>query len=100
MTILDIGKGQSISYDINGVVSISDFKYDNAKDSIIFGVKHYNPEGGPMSLKIVKKSGNPSAVVSVMMDGKCIQESICKNSGSKNSANKIFSFHQGIMMFR
>ena len=57
-------------YDIIGVVRISDFKYNAAKDSMIFGVKHYNPDGGPMSLKIVKKSGNLSAVVSVMIDEK------------------------------
>jgi hypothetical protein len=69
MTVLDIGKGQSILYDIVGVVRISDFKYNTANDSIMFGVKHYNPDGGPMSLKIVKNSGNPAAV-SVVMDGK------------------------------
>ena len=40
-----------------------------ANDSIMFAVKHYNPDGGPMSLKIVKNSGSPTAV-SVMMDGK------------------------------
>lgn len=90
MTILDIGKGQSISYDINGVVSISDFKYDNAKDSIIFGVKHYNPEGGPMSLKIVKKSGNPSAVVSVMMDGKLYNRASVKTADPKTVLIDLF----------
>ena len=90
MTILDIGKGQSISYDINGVVSISDFKYDNAKDSIIFGVKHYNPEGGPMSLKIVKKSGNPSAVVSVMMDGKLYNKASVKSTEPKTVHIDLF----------
>lgn len=90
MTILDIGKGQSISYDINGVVSISDFKYDNAKDSIIFGVKHYNPEGGPMSLKIVKKSGNPSAVVSVMMDGKLYNKASVKSTDPKTVHIDLF----------
>jgi hypothetical protein len=68
MTVLDIGKGQSILYDIRGVVRISDFKYNTSNDSIMFGVKHYNPDGGPMSLKIVKSSGNPA--VSIMMDGK------------------------------
>jgi hypothetical protein len=68
MTVLDIGKGQSILYDINGVVRISDFKYNTANDSIMFGVRHYNPDGGPMSLKLVKNSGNPG--VSIMMDGK------------------------------
>ena len=90
MTILDIGKGQSISYDINGVVSISDFKYDNAKDSIIFGVKHYNPEGGPMSLKIVKKSGNPSTVVSVMMDGKLYNRASVKTADPKTVLIDLF----------
>src|SRR5919198_4456016 len=68
MTVLDIGNGKSILYDIVGVVRISDFKYNTANDSIMFGVKHYNPDGGPMSLKIVKSSGNPA--VSIMMDGK------------------------------
>jgi hypothetical protein len=69
MTVLDIGKGQSILYDIVGVVRISDFKYNTSNDSIMFGVKHYNPDGGPMSLKVVKNSGNSAAVV-IMMDGK------------------------------
>jgi hypothetical protein len=69
MTVLDIGKGQSILYDIVGVVRISDFKYNTSNDSIMFAVKHYNPDGGPMSLKVVKNSGNSAAVV-IMMDGK------------------------------
>jgi hypothetical protein len=68
MTTLDIGKGHSILYDINGVVRISDFKYNTTNDSIMFEVKHYNPNGGPMSLKLVKSSGY--AATSVMMDGK------------------------------
>ena len=68
MTVLDIGKGHSILYDINGVVRISDFRYNATTDSIVFDVKHYNPNGGPMNLKIVNNFGNPA--VSVMMDGK------------------------------
>jgi hypothetical protein len=90
MTILDIGKGQSIYYDINGVVSISDFKYNTATDSIIFGVKHYNPDGGPMSLKIVKNSGNPSAAISVMMDGKLYKEAPLKTMDSKTVHIDLF----------
>jgi hypothetical protein len=69
MTVLDIGKGQSILYDIVGVVRISDFKYNTANDSIMFAARHYNPDGGPMSLKLVNNYGNPAGV-SVMMDGK------------------------------
>ena len=79
MTALDIGKGQSILYDIIGVVRISDFKYNAANDSIMFAVKHYNPDGGPMSLKLVKNSGSPTAV-SVMMDGKMYNNNNNNNS--------------------
>src|ERR671930_1299620 len=76
MTALDIGKGQSILYDIIGVVRISDFKYNVSNDSIMFGVRHYNPSGGPMSLKLVKNSGN--AAMSIMMDGKIYSDKIVK----------------------
>jgi hypothetical protein len=68
MNALDIGNGQSILYDINGVLRISDFKYNAANDSIMFQAKHYNPSGGPMALKLVKNSGGSD--VSVMMDGR------------------------------
>jgi hypothetical protein len=67
-------------YDIIGVVRISDFKYNAANDSIMFAVKHYNPDGGPMSLKLVKISGSPTAV-SVMMDGK-MYNNISNNNNS------------------
>jgi hypothetical protein len=90
MTILDIGKGQSISYDINGVVSISDFKYNAATDSIVFGVKHYNPDGGPMSLKIVRNSGNTSSAVSIVMDGKLYKEASLKTMDSKTVHIDLF----------
>ena len=34
MTALDIGKGQSILYDIIGVVRISDFKYNGVMTAL------------------------------------------------------------------
>jgi hypothetical protein len=81
MTVLDIGKGQSILYDIVGVVRISDFKYNTSNDSIMFAVKHYNPDGGPMGLKLVKNSEN--GAVSVMMDGKMY------NNNNNNNALSV-----------
>ena len=68
MNTLDTGNGRSIAYDLNGIVSISNFKFVSATDSLVFGVKHYNPTGGPMSLKIVKTTGSQD--ISVIMDGK------------------------------
>jgi hypothetical protein len=79
MNALDIGNGQSILYDINGVLRISDFKYSAANDSIMFQAKHYNPSGGPMSLKLVKNSGGSDVIV--MMDGKVY------NNGNNNAAS-------------
>lgn len=71
-------------------MSISDFKYNTATDSIIFGVKHYNPDGGPMSLKIVKNSGYPSAAVSVMMDGKLYNKASVKTTDPKTVYIDLF----------
>ena len=88
MTALDIGKGQSILYDIIGVVRISDFKYNVSNDSIMFGVRHYNPSGGPMSLKLVKNSGN--AAMSIMMDGKLYSSSTVKAMGPKTVHIDLF----------
>src|ERR687888_281402 len=88
MTALDIGKGQSILYDIIGVVRISDFNYNVSNDSIMFGVRHYNPSGGPMSLKLVKNSGN--AAMSIMMDGKLYSSSTVKAMGPKTVHIDLF----------
>ena len=68
MNTLDMGNGKTIAYDLQGIVSVSDFKYVSATDSLVFGVKHWNPTGGPMSLKLVKMSGAQD--ISVLMDGK------------------------------
>lgn len=68
MNTLDMGNGKTIAYDLHGIVSVSDFKYVSATDSLVFGVKHWNPTGGPMSLKIAKTSGAQD--ISVIMDGK------------------------------
>ena len=86
--LLDIGKGQSILYDIRGVLRISDFKYNAANDSITFAAKHYNPDGGPMGLKLVKNSGNPAAV-SVMMDGKIYNNTNYNNNNSNALSVKM-----------
>jgi hypothetical protein len=68
ITTLEIGKGQYLAYDLRGVAAISDFRYENTTDSIMFGVRHYNPDGGLINLKIPQFYNKES--VSVFMDGK------------------------------
>lgn len=42
-------------------------RYENATDSIAFGISHYNPAGGPASMKFTQLSKNQT--VAVVMDG-------------------------------
>jgi hypothetical protein len=76
---LDLGKGQFIAYDLRGLARISDFKYDNATDSLFFGVNYYSPIGGPLSLKIPQLSEKQS--ISIMMDGKLYKQASVKMNG-------------------
>jgi hypothetical protein len=73
MNTLGIGNGQFVFYQMYGAAQISELKYDNATDSLVFGIKHFNPSGGPFSLKLPESSKNP---VSVMMDGKLYSASV------------------------
>jgi hypothetical protein len=79
ITTLDIGKGQFIPYDLRALARVSDFKYDNASDSIMFGVNYYSTIGGPLSLKIPQVSEKQS--VSVMMDGTVYKKASVKMNG-------------------
>ena len=68
ITTLEIGKGQYLAYDLRGTAAISNFRYENTTDSIMFGVRDYNPDGGPINLKIQQFYNKQS--VNVFMDGK------------------------------
>jgi hypothetical protein len=71
MNKLIIDGDKVVRYDLEGPVAIRDLKYDNASDSMLFGVKHYNPDGGPLAIKMASNeypgSQNP---LSIMLDGK------------------------------
>ena len=71
MNKLIIDDNKMVRYDLEGPVAIRDLKYDNASDSMLFGVKHYNPDGGPLVIKVASNeytgSQNP---LSIILDGK------------------------------
>jgi hypothetical protein len=79
ITTLNIGNGQFIPYDLRALARVSDFKYDHATDSIIFGVKYYSTIGGPLTLKLPQVSEKQS--VSVMMDGTLYKKASVKMNG-------------------
>lgn len=70
MSKLVVSDNKFVKYDLEGPVAISDLKYINATDSISFGVRHYNPDGGPMVIKLAynEKSANLTPV-SIILDG-------------------------------
>jgi hypothetical protein len=82
MTTLKVDDDQFIPYDLRALAKISSLEYVNVTDSISFGVKHYNPDGGDLSLKVPQLSQNQTILVkmddemydnaSVEMDGKTI----------------------------
>jgi hypothetical protein len=65
------------------LAKIIDLKYEEHSNSIVFGVDHYNPEGGMISLKVPQTSdgqkptvimdGLPRDDVKITSDGKTIR---------------------------
>lgn len=71
MNKLIIEDNREVRYDLEGPVAIRDLKYDNASDSMLFGVKHYNPDGGPLAIKMASNEYSGSLnPLSIMLDGK------------------------------
>lgn len=61
------GDGGFIPYGLQTVSKISSLKYDNATDSITFGITPYNPAGGDVLLTLPQLSQNQT--VTVFLDG-------------------------------
>lgn len=66
ITTLPTGNGGFIPYTLEGLAKILDLRYENASNSIIFGVDHYNPDGGLITLKLPQINHNEKP--SVLMD--------------------------------
>jgi hypothetical protein len=54
----------------------------------MFGVRHYNPSGGLMSLKLAKNSGN--SAMSIMMDEKIYTDATLKAMDPKTVHIDLF----------
>jgi hypothetical protein len=77
---------------MRALARISDFKYDNSTDSIIFAITYHTPSGGPLDLKIPRVSEKQS--VSVIMDGKLVNQASIKMNGKTVSINLSCKNHQ------
>jgi hypothetical protein len=79
ITTLRVDDDEFIPYDLRAIAKISTLEYVNSTDSISFGVEHYNPEGGDLSLKVPQLSENQS--LSVMMDDKIYNKPLIRLDG-------------------
>jgi hypothetical protein len=86
ISTLPTSHGGFIPFDLQAIAKIIDLKYDDKSKSIVFGVDHYNPEGGIITLKLpqiyddqtltVIMDGSPDEVVKMSRDGKTIKMDI------------------------
>lgn len=67
ISTLATSDGRFIPFDLQALAKIIGLKYDEHSKSIVFGVDHYNPEGGIISLKVPQTSDGQKPTV--IMDG-------------------------------
>jgi hypothetical protein len=83
ISTLKTSNGGFIPFDLQALAKIINLRYDDEHKSVIFGVDHYNPAGGFITLKlpqmsddqklIVKMDGLPDGDVKMTSDGKTIK---------------------------
>lgn len=66
------GDGKYITYMMETVSKVSRMRYDNATDSLMFGIKPYIPAGGPVSLKFAQAYENQT--IAVFLDNKISED--------------------------
>jgi hypothetical protein len=86
ITTVATSDGGFIPFDLQAIAKIIDLKYDDQSKSLVFGVDHYNPEGGNITLKLpqvydnqeltVIMDGSPRDDVKMISDGKTIKMDI------------------------
>jgi hypothetical protein len=83
ITTLKTSNGRFIPFDLQALAKIINLRYEDETKSVVFGVDHYNPIGGFITLKlpqmfddqkiVVKMDGLPDDDVKMTSDGKTIK---------------------------
>jgi hypothetical protein len=68
ITTLATPDGGFVAYDLQALAKIIDLKYNSSSNSIAFGVDHYNPDGGSITMKLPQIYDNQK--IGVLLDGK------------------------------
>jgi hypothetical protein len=85
ISTLNIGNGEYLVFNLESVSAISNFRYENSSDSIIFEIKPYNPLGGPTIFQVPQISSNQK--IDIFLDGKQYENKIITMDGKTISMN-------------
>jgi hypothetical protein len=79
ITTVETADGGFIAFSMNALAEVKRIRHDNATDSLIFSVRHYLPDGGPLNLKIPQVAQDH--IVAVSIDGNVEQQAAIKRDG-------------------
>lgn len=79
ISTIDIGEEQYLVFNLESASMISDFRYENSSDSIIFEVKPYSPSGGSTNFKIPQIFSNQK--IEILLDGKQYENKLVTMNG-------------------
>jgi hypothetical protein len=79
ISTLRIGEAEYLVYNLESASAISNIRYENLTDSIIFEIKPYNPFGSSTFFKIPQIS--PSQKIDVYLDGKQYENKVVTKDG-------------------
>ena len=79
ISTLRIGEGEYLVYNLESASAISNFRYENLTDSIIFEIKPYNQFGGSTFFQIPQIS--QSQKIDIFLDGKQYENKVVTKNG-------------------
>jgi hypothetical protein len=85
ISTLNIGNGEYLVYNLESASAISNFRYENSSDSIIFEIKPYNPNGGSTLFQVPQISSNQK--IGIFLDDKQYENKIISMDGKTISMN-------------
>ena len=85
ISTMSIGNGEYLVFNLESASAISNFRYENSSDSIIFEIYPYNPVGGPTFFQVPQISSNQK--IDIFLDGKEYENKIVTMDGKTISMN-------------
>jgi hypothetical protein len=79
ITTVETADGEFIPFSMTALAEVKKVRHDNATDSLIFSVRHYFPDGGPLNVKIPQVAQDH--IVAVSIDGKIEEQAVIKGDG-------------------